>query len=133
MKTARDLLRSSFARFLISGAINTAISFAIYAALLTLLPYAWAYACAYFGGIALSWLMYRHFVFRQPGRKGSLLWVALVYAVLYLVGATLVTLWCDALRLPPLLAPLFSLCVQVPLGYGLNRLIFIARRQPPPL
>lgn len=130
MSIARRIVHSRFGRFLVSGAANTAASFVLYAALLQWLSYAWAYALAYAGGIVFAWFMYRHFVFRQAGRRGSLLWVALVYALLYLVGAALVAFWCDSLRLPALLAPVFSLCFQVPLGWSLNRRIFSAARPP---
>lgn len=116
-----------FAKFLLSGAFNTALSYAAYALLLLVLPYQWAYTIAYAAGIAVAYLLYRYFVFgRSGGRYGPLL-VCLIYAAQYLLGMGLVTLWTGVLALPPIFAPAFAIAVSLPVTFLLNRLVFRER------
>ena len=52
----RQTLRE-LARFLAAGAVNTALTYAIYLLLLAIAPYLVAYTVAYVSGIAISYLL----------------------------------------------------------------------------
>ena len=74
-RAAERPLRGTGARFLVSGAINTAIGFALLRALLYLYgdmrgAVAAAQATAYAFGIAISYVMNRRWTFRSDGTHG---------------------------------------------------------------
>ena len=124
---AGRLPTGSFVRFLLSGWVNTAISYLVYVFLLLLVPYAWAYTIAYAAGIALSYSLSRYFVFgRSGGRYGPAL-VVFIYGLQYLVGLWVVWVWVDILEGWKVVAPLFSVLLQLPMTYGLNWLVFRGR------
>lgn len=117
----------SVLRFLASGAVNTLLTWAVYALLLLVLPYRWSYTIAYALGIGLAYLLYRYYVFGRSGGRAGPLWVALIYLLQYLLGLGLVSLWVQVLAAPVVLAPLFAVAVSLPLTYLLNRWVFRAR------
>ncbi len=119
-----DLARSPFVRFLVSGACNTLASWALYLVLLRFLPYGWSYTLAYAAGIGLAYVLYRYVVFQRTGGPLGLLWVALTYAVQYLLGLAAVWVWAGLLAWPVELAPLFAVGLTLPLTFVLNRRIF---------
>lgn len=121
-------MKTSFLRFLTSGAVNTAFTYAMYALLLFVVPYRVAYTVAFASGIALAYLLYRYYVFQTVGRPYAPIWVVIIYGAQYAVGLVLVTLWSATLRLPELLAPVFAIAITLPLTYLLNRLVFRERR-----
>jgi len=118
----------SVLRFLASGAVNTLLTWAVYAALLQVLPYRWSYTVAYALGIVLAYLLYRYYVFGRSGGRTGPVWVALIYLLQYLLGLGLVSFWVQVLAAPVVLAPLFAVAVSLPLTYLLNRWVF--RRRP---
>lgn len=125
-------------RFLASGAVNTLVTWAVYAALLLVLPYRLSYTIAYALGIAIAYLLYRYYVFNRSGGRLGPLWVAAIYLLQYLLGLALVSFWVQVLAAPVVLAPLFAVAVSLPLTYLLNRWVFRTRgaqsREPnPPL
>ena len=117
-------MTSPFLRFLASGVANTAVTYVLYALLLMVMPYRWAYSLAFAAGIALAYVLYRFFVFRTSAGRSGLFWVITIYAAQYLMGLGLVTLWTDLLGLPDLLAPAFAVAITLPLTFVLNRLVF---------
>lgn len=121
---AAKFFSGNFARFLLSGGVNTAISYVAYALLLQAVPYAWAYTIAYALGVTSSYLLSRYFVFNRSGGRYGPAWVALIYGGQYLVGMLLVWVWVDVLEGWQVAAPLFSTLLQLPMVYGLNRLVF---------
>lgn len=56
---------SRFFRFIVSGGLNTAITYGIYLALLQLMPYQFSYTIAYVSGITISYVLSRSYVFRS--------------------------------------------------------------------
>jgi putative flippase GtrA len=121
---AGRLLRRSGFRFLVAGAVNTALTWGVYALLLHLLPYGWSYTVAYALGIVLAYLLYRCYVFESRGRPYGPVWVALIYLFQYFAGLGLVHLWIRLLGQPAIWAPLFSVLVILPLTYALSRWVF---------
>lgn len=115
---------ASALRFLASGGLNTAVTWAIYAVLLQVMPYRWSYTIAYVLGIALAYVLYRYYVFRERAGRFGPLWVAMIYLFQYVLGIALVTLWVQTLRQPPVWAPIFAIVLSLPVTYLLNRLVF---------
>lgn len=120
----------TFGRFLLSGAFNTAATYALYLALLVALPYWLSYSVAYASGIVLAYYLSRHFVFGHSPAGRRALAFPLVYVAQYLVGLAVAFVWVDLLRLPAPLAPLAALAVTVPLTYLLTHWVFRGGRAP---
>lgn len=122
------MLRSHFLRFLLSGGVNTLLTYALYLVLMVFMPYWIAYSISFAAGIVLAYLLNRMFVFRQ--HRGTLSWIGLpfVYAIQY--GASMVLLWLlvEMAGLDARIGPLAVIAVTVPLTYVLTRFLFLVRR-----
>jgi putative flippase GtrA len=114
----------AFPRFLLSGAFNTAVTYALYLGLLAVFPYWFSYSAAYASGILLAYFLSRNFVFGRSPSGTRLLAFPLVYVVQYLLGLTLAYLWVDVLRMPAAFAPLAALLVTLPVTFLLTRWVF---------
>lgn len=121
---AAGRVSSPFVRFLISGGVNTLGTYLLYLALLNWLPYWLSYAIAFVSGIALAYALNRYFVFGAPRSEKKAAMLPLVYLAQYLVGASIVYLWVDLLRLHAAVAPLASIAITVPLTYAASRWLF---------
>ncbi len=111
-------------RYLAAGGANTAVTYALYLALLQWLDYRLAYALAFACGVGLSFLLLRHAVFARPGKRCSLLWVAFSQGLQLGLGLAVVQAWVAWLRGPAWLAPLVATLVCVPLMFFVQRWIF---------
>ena len=112
-----------FARFLLVGGFNTAASYALYLALLWLIPIPEAaYTGTWIAAIAWLYFLNAKFTFRarRSARKFALFLLA--YLAQYVVGFALLeaALW---IGIPPALAPLPGLIVTVPMLFLLMRRI----------
>ena len=116
--------RSRFLRFLVSGGLNTAVTYIIYVALLQILEYRLAYTVAYVVGILLSYSLNRAFVFRSHRGWSSVLLFPFVYLAQYLVSLAIVWIGVSNLGLPKLLAPPVAILISIPLTYLLSRFVF---------
>lgn len=123
------MLKRHALRYLAAGAVNTVFSYAVYLVLLRVTGYRLAYVLAFAAGIALSWLLMRYAVFRQPGRRFSGGWVALSHLGQLGLGLLLVELWVRALGGAVAWAPLFAIAICVPLMFLVQRWIFRAGLQ----
>lgn len=119
---------SRFARFLVSGVLNTAITYAIYLALLQFASYRTSYSIAYVAGIAVSYLLNRSFVFKRHGGWRTLLLFPLVYVAQYLFGIFTLWVWIDQAKLSETIGPLVVVALSVPLTYLLTRFVFVGKR-----
>ncbi len=117
-----------FARFLVSGAVNTLITYAIYLVLLGPLGYLLSYTVAFVLGVAVAYLLARHFVFRTTRGAMSTALFPAVYVIQYLVSAAAVAVWVSALGLPAQLAPLFGIALGIPITYWLSARLFMRPR-----
>lgn len=117
--------RSRFLRFMLSGGINTITTYAVYLILLRIVDYKLAYTVAYIGGIALSYLLNRVFVFRTHRGWSSALLFPLVYLAQYLVGLAAIWAWVNRFGFPKPLAPLIAIVITVPMTYFLSKLVFM--------
>lgn len=115
---------SSFVRFLISGGLNTAATYAVYLILLGAMGYKIAYTIAYVFGIALAFVINRLFVFQTHRGWRSMVLFPFVYLVQYLVSLAVIWTWVERLQLSPKLAPLIAIVITIPITFVLSRLVF---------
>lgn len=125
MNAAQALWRRRWLRFLLVGGVNTAASYAVYAALLLAgLPYALANLGGLVFGILFGFRTHAALVFRQmPGRRFPRFFAG--WAVLYGVNILLIggmlrlgldAYWAGALAIPPM--ALLSYLVQKQFVFG---------------
>lgn len=126
---AARLLASDKVRFLLAGASTTAFSYAVYFALLQLFAPKPAYAVAYVAGIGWSYVATARWVFgRRPTWRG-LFAFPLVYAAQAVLSFGLFVLLIDWAGLHPLVAPLATVVLALPLTYVLGRAV-VQRTSP---
>ncbi len=117
-----------FVRFLLTGGLNTAVTYGVYLLLLGAIGYRWAYIASFVFGIGLSYAMLRWFVFQNAGRKHAWALVAATQLGQFVVGLAVVELWVAVLGWPQALAALASVAVCVPLTYAVHRWVFRPER-----
>lgn len=116
-----------FARFIVVGGVNTAVSYLAYLALLELVDYRIAYTVAYGAGLALGYWAHATFVFDARLGARSALSYLLTYGAMYLVSLGVLAAAVDLLGIPKPAAMLAALCVTVPSSFLLLRLGFGTR------
>ena len=117
-------LRTSFSRFLVSGAFNTALTYIAYLVLLKIFSYLTSYSIAFTLGIILAYVLNRYVVFGSTGGRYGPALVLLIYLGQFFLGLGLVWVWVQCLTGPAKLAPLFSIAISLPLTYLLNSMVF---------
>lgn len=119
-----------FSKFIISGLLNTGVTYAVYLGLLQLLPYHVSYTVAYVSGIWLAYALNRFFVFE--GHQGLLSVVALpcIYLAQYLLGIVLIWVCVEKIGVSAVIAPLVVIMFSVPVTYFLSHLAFLGKRRP---
>lgn len=118
-----------FFRFLVSGGLNTGITYGLYLLLLPLLGYLAAYSTAYVFGIVLSYALNSLFVFRQPINWRSLLRFPLVYVVQLMLTGALLWLFVDVLGIGERIALLAAIALTVPVTFLTARLAIMPGRR----
>jgi putative flippase GtrA len=114
-------------RYLLSGGLNTALTYALYLALLTVIEYRAAFSIAFVFGICCSYVLNRSFVFRTGGGVSTLALMSLVYVIQYIVTAAVVVSWTEVLGLPAALGLLPAIVIAVPITFVLLRWVFVGR------
>jgi putative flippase GtrA len=118
-----------FARFLISGVLNTGITYLLYLGFLQIASYRIAYTTAFVLGIFISYGLNALFVFRAGITLRSLIRFPLVYLVQYVLGLVLMTTLIEFVGIAAWLAPMFVVLVTVPLTFVLSRTIFSSKKK----
>ena len=110
-----------FARFLLVGGANTAMSYAVYLLLLLLVDYRVAYTAAYAAGLVGGYLMHARFVFdARPGVRSAASFLA-TQAAMYLVSLGVIYVAVGRLAVPKPLGMLAALAFTVPATFLLLR------------
>lgn len=130
--TLNQILEARFVRFLLTGGLNTAFTYAMYLLLLKFLPYLWSYSISYVCGILFAFLMSRFFVFKEQQGLKTVLFFPLIYLAQYLLGALIVWLWVKKLMLPVSIAPLVAIILSLPITFTLSKLVFVGRKPTAP-
>ena len=115
--------RREIALFLIFGALNTLISYAIYLTLLAFSSYMIAYTVSHVSGIFVSYFLNTRFVFRETLRLSRALQYPIVYFVQYLVGLVLMYVLVELLHVSAYLAPFAVVALTLPVTYSLSRYV----------
>jgi putative flippase GtrA len=116
-------------RYVLAGVLNTGATYALFYALLHVVPYAKAYTLAFVAGIGLSYALNARFVFAAPIRLASALAWPLVYLVQYLVGLAVLALLVERFGIAPAVAAILAIVVTVPLTFVLSRRTFAGPRR----
>ena len=123
---------NDFTRFLIGGAANTAIGYALYLAAAQFMDYRWAYTTSYVLGIGVSYLVNSLFVFRQPLSWRRLVAFPAVYLLQYVAGLALLWLFVSRLGVPARYGPLLVVPLTIPLTFVASRLVLTYRKSHGP-
>ena len=118
-----------FFRFIVSGVLNTLITYAIYLYLLQQISYQISYTFSYVSGILISYLLNRAFVFKDHRGLRSIFLFPLIYAIQYSFGILLLWLFIDLAKLSDKLAPIVVAIVTLPMTYALSRFVFLGRKK----
>lgn len=121
----RELVRkSSFVRFLISGGLNTALTYVAYLFLLQVANYTTAFTAAYLLGIVIAFTINRSFVFQTHRGWRSIALFPLVYLAQYLTSIAVIWLSIREIHLPAQIAPLIAIATSIPVTFVLSQLVF---------
>jgi putative flippase GtrA len=122
MNSLRGILRSGEPRrFLISGALNTLVTYGLYLCLVAFMPYATAYSVSYGAGVLLSFVLNSLYVFRQKLKWEGVIRYPLVYVGQYLLGIAVLSVCLVIGRFPQWLASAAAVGISVPLTFVLSR------------
>ncbi len=114
----------AFARFLVTGLLNTALTYVLYLLFLQFMAYQLAYTVVFVLGILISYVLNAGFVFRTRMTLKTLARFPLVYGAQYALGMGLVLLLVEWGGAPSWLAPLCAIAITVPLTFVFSRYIF---------
>lgn len=124
--------RGQFTRYVVAGAINTAVTYVLLVALMRVVEYRLAYSIAYVAGIATGcWLQCR-FVFRVPLDWRNAIRFPAVYAIQYLMGLLLLWVLVAAAGMRREWAALVVIMVNVPVGFLAMRFLLQPRARSKP-
>ncbi len=118
-----------FGRFLVSGALNTGLTYLLYFALLQFLTYLSAYTLAFVCGILISYILNALFVFKVGISLKSFLRFPLVYLAQYVLGIFLVIILVEYAGVAHWLAPVLAILIVVPLTFILARTVFPSKNR----
>jgi putative flippase GtrA len=124
MNLGSKFIKLQSVRFLLSGGINTALTYALYLILIRFLSYGVSYTITYVVGIVIAFLIGRFFVFNASRGVVSALLFPLVYGVQYLTGLAVLWIWIEKLGLNVALGPAIVTLVTLPVTFALSRWIF---------
>lgn len=117
----------SFTRFLLSGALNTFITWLMYLALVNFVSYKISYSLAYVFGVILAFILNRFFVFKKHRGVFSFFMFPFIYIFQYLFGLLIVWGWIDILHMNVIYAPIISVIITLPTTFILTRFVFVER------
>lgn len=120
----KKLVSFSFARFLVSGGVNTAVTYVAYLLLLKEFSYTVAFSIAYAMGILLAFVMSRYFVFQSHRGATSAILFPFIYAIQYVISLCVIWLWVEKIGFYASLAPLASIVITIPITYVLSKVLF---------
>lgn len=117
------MLKHEFARFLLTGATNTLVSYSVYLLINLWVPYALAYTLAYGFGIFFSYWLNTRWVFQTRASMKSFLVFPSVYAVQYALSMVLLHILIERMGLSEQWAPLLVIVITSPVTFLMARYI----------
>lgn len=109
---------------MVSGGVNTALTYGLYLFLLMFMPYQWSYSASYVTGIFLAYALNRFFVFKSHRGLRSVLLLPLIYLIQYSLSIAVVWWWVEVLGMEEKLAPLVAIAVMLPITFILSKFAF---------
>ncbi|HTU78187.1 MAG TPA: GtrA family protein [Solirubrobacteraceae bacterium] len=128
----RQLELASFARFLLTGAANTALTGALLLVIATQVQIAIAYTIVYLIGLVFTTVLSASFVFRSNLTVGRAARFVAWYVCVYLLGVSVVRLSAGNWHASHLVTTLCALVVTAPLNFIGGSLIFRRARSVSP-
>lgn len=133
MSSASGQRWQRWATYVLGGALNTSVTYAIYLLLRLAINYQAAYFVAYVLGILFSYYFNARFVFRTPLSLRGLFAYPIVYLMQYLISAGLLGVLVEHLALSSTYAPLLITVIMIPLTYSVSKLVLmLTHRGAPP-
>ncbi|UCU95906.1 GtrA family protein [Hydrogenophaga taeniospiralis] len=106
-----------FNRFLVSGTVNTALSYAVYLVLLRVTSYELAYIASYILGLGFGYYLNSRWVFFKSSTKLKIALYPIAYLPQLIIGTLLLRLISEGLGVPPSLSAIFVIILSVPINF----------------
>ncbi len=120
-----------FAKFLLVGGINTALTYALYLALLHWqVSYQIAYSISFVLGIVIAFVLQTRFVFDAKANIRNAVVYPIVYSAQYLFGLLVITIAVRFFAVPKPYALAISILLSVPLMYLLTQRLLSKDQSP---
>ncbi len=116
--------KNNFYKFLITGSLNTILTYIIYLLLLIVIKYTYAYSISFVFGIVFSYIMNLKYVFNTSNSRKKILIYPLIYLFQYILSLMLLIFIVEILRITQEIAPFIVLIILIPITYFLNKTIF---------
>ena len=129
MKSERDT-RGQFARYVVAGLCNTALTYALLILAMQWIDDLIAYSIVYVLGIAIGYGLQSRFVFRVPVDWRSAARFPAIYLFQYLLGASILWMLIHAGHLNPRVAALAAVAANVPVGFWMSRVVLARSVRP---
>lgn len=121
----RNLIRTPFARFLFVGVSNTALTFAIYEALLPLSTYRLAFTLSFIVGLVFTGLLNIKIVFSTSLTATTIASFVVYYCIYYLLNMAALSLTIEAGGVPAAIAPILTLLVLTPINFLCSKFVIV--------
>ena len=112
-----------FRKFILSGAVNSILTYLIYVVFLQILNYKLAYSFSYLSGIFIAYYFHSRYVFRENLHIKKALQYPLVYIISYAVGISLIYILVDILGINKMIAPLIVVLLVTPISFILSKFV----------
>ena len=116
--------KSNFYKFLITGSLNTILTYVIYLLLLIVIKYTYAYSISFVCGIVFSYIMNLKYVFSVSNSRKKIFIYPFIYLFQYILSLMLLIFIVEILRISQEIAPFIIVIVLIPITYFLNKTIF---------
>ncbi len=133
-------MRHEFLRFLVTGTINTAASWAVYLLFNRFLPYLAAYSVAYCFGMCFTYYMNTRWVFRVPMKWRTFMQFPVIFVIRYCLDLSVLFVLVNTLPVPTgfspfinnllnpeVYGPLVTILITMPVGFLMSR--FVLKKQ----
>lgn len=104
-------------RYLVSGAANSVLTFALYQLLIIIVPYQLAYTLSFVAGIAFAARVNAQYVFSSRLTSNTALRFGAFYLLLYVFGLSITVALIEYLDFHERLAPLATVVLLLPVGF----------------
>jgi putative flippase GtrA len=118
-------------KYLVSGGLNTIITYALYLLLLLVAEYRVAFSVTFVVGIFISYCMNAYFVFNVKLTYKGFFSYHLIYIFQYFTGLLLMVVFVDILNIDQRVAPILNVFILTPISY-LATIVFFKNHRPSP-